>query len=157
MSGPRECCNAGIEFSIKIIWVHRLKSIFHQNRKPIHPLRVYTFNFIASKNGPIRTLSPTNRGRHTHVHRSELNSDRWTWVCRPRFIGLNDRIGPLFDPIKVGSVYSQGVYWFSILMKNGFEPMNPYNFSCWIRFRHSRKPEMGQNTIFCNFRKIQIF
>ena len=108
--------------------------------------RGYFFStFIGSKNGSIRPFKPINRGRHTHVPRSELNSDRDTWVCRPRFIGLNGRIGPFFDPIKVESVYSQGVYRFSILVKNGFEPMNPYNFSCWIRFRHYQRPEMGPN------------
>ena len=26
------------------------------------------------KNGPIRLFNPINRGRHTHVHRVELNS-----------------------------------------------------------------------------------
>ena len=50
-----------------------------------------------SKNRPIRSFYPINRGRTTHVHRSELNLNRCTWVVRPLFMGFNDRIGRFFD------------------------------------------------------------
>ena len=69
--------------------------------------------FSCSKNGPIRSFSPINRGRHAHVHGSELNFNPKTWVCRPLFIGLNDRIARFFDPWKVESVYSQGGNFFN--------------------------------------------
>ena len=41
-----------------------------------------------------------SRGRHTHVNGLEFNSDPQTWVCRPLFVGLHDRLCRFFEQEK---------------------------------------------------------
>ena len=70
-----------------------------QNRKSQKqiPLGDTLSDFCQSKSLRIRPFKPINRGWRAHVHGVEFNSTPGTCACQRQLIGLNGRIGRLFD------------------------------------------------------------